>query len=445
MCDTLYVAANRTRSRYAIFGKNSDRQRNEAQGVSVVPRSNHASGTMLKCTYLELPQVCQTHAALLCRPFWGWGAEMGANEHGLVIGNEGLHSRGRPPEEAALTGMDLVRLALERTATARDAVRLITELLETYGQGGNCGHLTEAYYHNGFLIADPKEAFVLETVDREWMAEPAQAVRTMSNIYSVGSGALQVSRGMRELLGAFGCDAGGRPDYARLITHPNREHIGQAGARRLRSAQLLEEGGQPLTVAEVRAVLRDHGSPSHSGRSWHPADSPHISLCMHAGAGERAGQTVGSMISDIRDEGSIHWVTATSAPCLSIFKPVLLHLGVPEHGPVPSDRFDPNTLWWRHEVLHRTALERDLPNFLEEIGPERDALEAEFDRDIDAVQRGGGDNDKRHIIDQCWRRASEMEARWWHRLQRSARVGPSAYQESWLQMNERAGFVKLHA
>src|SRR5687767_8257813 len=110
MCDTIIATPPSTAERIVLFGKNSDRQRNEAQALELKPRADYVAGEMLKCTYMELPQAAHTHAVLLSRPFWTWGVEMGANEHGVVIGNEGLHVRGPAPESKALTGMDLLRL-----------------------------------------------------------------------------------------------------------------------------------------------------------------------------------------------------------------------------------------------------------------------------------------------------------------------------------------------
>ena len=78
-----------------------------------------------------------------------WGAEMGANEHGVVIGNEAIFAKAKPAK-TGLTGMDLLRLALERSASADEALETITSLLGTHGQGGSGGYGHPFYYHNSY-------------------------------------------------------------------------------------------------------------------------------------------------------------------------------------------------------------------------------------------------------------------------------------------------------
>lgn len=65
----------------------------------------------LQCTYIEIPQAAHTHAVMLSKPAWLWGAEMGANEHSVAIGNEAVWTKEAGPQDAeeALLGMDLVR------------------------------------------------------------------------------------------------------------------------------------------------------------------------------------------------------------------------------------------------------------------------------------------------------------------------------------------------
>ena len=125
----------------------------------------------MRCTWIEIEQVPETNAVLLSRPFWMWGAEIGANEHGVVIGNEAVYTD-EPYAASGLTGMDLLRLALERAATAAEGVEQIVTLLERHGQGGGCGHeRRSATYHNSFIVADAKAAWVVETAGRRWAVE----------------------------------------------------------------------------------------------------------------------------------------------------------------------------------------------------------------------------------------------------------------------------------
>ena len=185
MCDTVVALPPTTADGAVLFAKNSDRERNEAQAVELIAAAEHPSDAGLSCTYIAIPQARRTLACLLCRPFWMWGAEMGANEAGVVIGNEAVHARLPAARRRALTGMDLVRLGLERGESAGEALEAIITLLERHGQGGDCGYLRRFYYHNSFMIADRRDAFVLETVNRSWAVERVRGIRAISNALSI--------------------------------------------------------------------------------------------------------------------------------------------------------------------------------------------------------------------------------------------------------------------
>ncbi|VCY59144.1 hypothetical protein BANRA_04908 [Pseudomonas aeruginosa] len=155
MCDTLILR----HQGQTWFAKNSDREPAEPQRLLRLPAVRNDPEARLRTTYLDIPQVARRHALVISQPSWIWGAEMGVNEHGVAIGNEAVFTRLTRQRGAALLGMDLLRLGLERGASAREALEVITGLLQRYGQGGPAGYRDKRLrYDNSFLIADPGEA-----------------------------------------------------------------------------------------------------------------------------------------------------------------------------------------------------------------------------------------------------------------------------------------------
>lgn len=233
MCDTLVAVVDGR----VLFAKSSDRDPNEAQALDWRPAARHPDGATVRCTYLTIPQARETHAALLSRPFWMWGAEIAANVHGVTVGNEAVFTR-QPYAATGLTGMDLVRLAVERAATATDAVAILGALLEQHGQGGGCGHERRAFtYHNSFLVADRTGAFVVETAGRRWVAERVDRAASISNALTLPS-----LRGERDRL------------RTRVAEADRRQACTLAAARTARAP------------VDLFRALRDHGAGATSPR-----------------------------------------------------------------------------------------------------------------------------------------------------------------------------------
>lgn len=340
MCDTIAIVGTDR----VFLAKNSDRDPNEAQLLEWHPR-RRTDQARLRCTWIDIPDVGETHAILISRPFWMWGAEIGANEHGVTIGNEAVFTRAGY-DASGLTGMDLVRLALERASSAREAVAVMTELLERHGQGGGCGLERPGFtYHNSFLVADPRTAFVLETVGRRWASEEVRGARSISNGLTIP-----------ELADRYADRLAGRvARFERRMAHTG------AAARAARGA------------GDLMTALRSHGDtrwPRYSLISGTLA-----APCMHGGGMVASSQTTASWVAELGPDRCRHWVTATSSPCLSLFKPVAVErLPLASLGPLPTDRADPDSLFWAHERLHRAVLRA--PDVLAPLFvPERDALE----------------------------------------------------------------------
>lgn len=361
MCDTMVVIWPDGIG----FAKNSDRDPNEAQRLEWVPAQVHSLGSRQRCTWICIPQVRQTRAVLLSRPFWTWGAEMGANDAGLVVGNEAVFTR-RPMDSPGLTGLDLVRLALERSDSVESAVEVITQLIHTHGQGGRAGYSNANFrYHNSFLMADIHGAAVLEAAGREIAVQRvSQGVRAISNGLTISS--LQpYADGLRGRV-AQSCQRRGR-----------MEQLGQAVADPHGLTMALRDHG---TKGTASCELSNQSPQVHSENSLDSApvfrrlNGALSAPCVHYGGLIAGSQTVASWVSHLTPAGVQHWATGTSAPCISLFRP--LSLDQPRDVGSPQGTPDSTSLWWRFEHLHRRLM-LDW-GAAAELKAERDAIERAF-------------------------------------------------------------------
>jgi len=452
MCDTLVAIGNATADGTVILAKNSDRQPNEAQVLTYASRAVHRDGDMVRCTYVKIPQVRETYEVLLSRPFWLWGGEMGVNECGVAIGNVAVFTKQPYNKTPGLIGMDFIRLALERADTARGVLDAIVELLETYGQGGNCGCAHNEYYYNSFIIADPNGAWVLETVDKFWAAERVRDVRTISNGLTIGSEWDVASPGLVEHAIEKGwCKSADDFSFARCYSDFLYTRFGGSHDRQHRSTELLEANKGHITVETMMAALRDHGPQAAADPSWNPSRGWLSDVvCMHAGFGPtRPGLVAGSLVAHLTPDLPTFWMTGTASPCTGIFKPIYLGGdGLPDLGPEPTAAYDPDSLWWTHERLHRAVI-RDYAARLPIYRDERDALEATFLREAAEIHeryRGASADERAEPLAaftaSCFERASEATARWTKTVTFvPARRSPVLFSIAWDKFDTQAKFV----
>jgi len=444
VCDTFVALPPFTADGSVILAKNSDREPNEPQVLEYHPAVEHTQGRRLRCTYRTLPQVRRTLATLLSRPFWMWGAEMGANERGVVIGNEAVFTRLPRPREERLTGMDLLRLALERSASAQAALECIVRLLADHGQGGPCGYTDKSLaYHSSYLIADPREAWVLETAGSLWAAARVYGRYAISNCLTIGEAFDEAHPELIQTARRRGWLRPGQVfHFARCYSDWFYSTFSAGRKRRSRSEQLLaarrpERGRGPgLAVADAMAILRDHGGEEPYQPDAHLLMSH---LCAHSanGLARHAAQSTASLVAHLGERGNVFWATGTSAPCTGVFKPVWLEGGVlPYLGTAPGPRYNPRSLWWRHEALHRRILQ-DYPSGAAVLRREQAEMETELLRRAAAVPRRG----RFALTEQAFRLAAQAEARWLQELRQlpAARRPGLVYQAYWNAQNRAAG------
>lgn len=358
-CDTMVVVAAASATGHTIFAKNSDRNPNEAQYLTVVEAATHEPGSMVECTHVSIPQAEATYRVLGSRPYWIWGFEHGVNEKGVAVGNEALFAKEPASAEPGLIGMDYVRLVLERASTADEGLEVLTALLEEHGQSGPTSALVARGYDNGYIIADSETAWMVETVGKHWAAKRVADVGRISNAYSVGADYDRISDGAIEFATSRGWydPAQGEPfDFAAVFQDLTIPHLPACVMRLNRSEELMGEkfSAGKLTVEDMMENLRD--VRGNSARTWIPGRPDEWSINRHANQ-VNGSETAAAMVAELSPNG--YALLALAGPRLSSFVPVWYDdLGtdeVPWEQPEMAGDRDP---WWEMEHFQR-LIERD--------------------------------------------------------------------------------------
>lgn len=166
-----YVGKNRTADGSVLIGGTGE----EVSGhwLEIVPRRQHAPGTMIEVGVTErarmpgrlirIPQVAQTHKYITMNysEYMGLPPPLtngGINEYQVAVRDVWSPSRRElvamtPEVQTGPQYSDLARIALERARTAREAVKVMGELIDTHGES--------TYGGNSHMLADPDEGWVM--------------------------------------------------------------------------------------------------------------------------------------------------------------------------------------------------------------------------------------------------------------------------------------------
>jgi dipeptidase len=281
-------------------------------------------------------------------------------------------------------------------------------LLEAHGQGGPAGFHDKGFcYDSSFLIADPGEAWVLETAGRDW------AARRVSGCYAISN---QLTLGRERDLASAAVPA--EADFARRFDTRLVPYFARSARRRALSLHHLQRARQP-SLARMAFQLR-----AHRGDNEDPAGGSNADVCMHAAGFIRRHQTTGSMIARLDANGPTVLFTGTSAPCLSIFRPAAFE---GEFSVLtPAGKEVEALLWRRHEFLHRRALAD--PDLRVRLRATRDPIEAKIFAELDAVRPGADALQRADRLAAAWhkvlweslpQRPAQKSSRFWSRLARA--------------------------
>jgi len=341
-CDSWIAMPDATASGHMILAKTSDVAYYECEPFMRWEGGTHKPGEVIELQYQKIPQVERTYTVLGASQFWLWGAEQAINEHGVAIAAEAVFSkewretlnkakRGEKVERGIL-GISLVRLALERGKTAREVLDVMGEFIEKYGQWGSglagYGDL-DGSFDLSYIIADGKEAWILEAVGHEWAAKQIKkGVANISNYLTIrGDWDLCSDNMVQNAIdkGWWPADKREEFDFALAYSDPETQ-LAPNLIRGKRVAQLIKEKEGDIDVEWMFRISRDHLEGTFlEGPYFNAAIPDFLTICMHhSPANFTWGITASTNVFVLPDEDAdIVPVAyyAADVPCCSVFVP----------------------------------------------------------------------------------------------------------------------------
>ncbi|MFO0929472.1 MAG: carcinine hydrolase/isopenicillin-N N-acyltransferase family protein [Gemmataceae bacterium] len=392
--DMVVALARATQDGFTFFGHNANAHSGETPTLVGTPGSEFAPGDVVELSHLRLPQPRHTFAVLAARLGHERGYPHGVNARGVAIGCTPIATR-CPTTEAGLSGPELVRLVLERAASAHQAVELLTDLIGRHGQDARGDH--------AFLLADAGEAYLVEAAGRHWVLGQIGSVRAAGGMCLLRQDWDRISRGLSDLAIARGWwPADGRKlDFAAAVGQAGADHA--AAFRRWGQATLrLEQHHGGIDGGFVQRLLADLATAAAPLDAAAPAEV----------------QTAGSLIVRLgptADALPVAWY-AFGTPEASVYLPALPGVELPlGYGDGAASRIGRLLARWQddarrdpawraalHAMLNR--LQGQLDDHLHEFLPEATALHRRGQ--AEALQRVAG-----AFLQHCAERFDDAAAR----------------------------------
>jgi dipeptidase len=384
-----------------LFAKNSDRPQEEAQPLVQVSAADHVGSEFSGTQFVGVPQLGHTYRHVGSKPYWCAGYEHGFNEHQVVIGNEALPSLLPEVAEPKMVGMELLRLGLERSKTAEEAVDVMTGLVTEFGQGNFANDAGVRTYDNIFLIADPISAYVVECVGHDWAVKRVENITSISNVGQVGKDADRVSQGAKAQatrLGLF--EMGSDESFSFSKSFADAEAGLNGLARQCRSDAMLNVGAGGLDARSMMQVLTDHSNGENPNEAPVVDVAGNLSICLHRRAGDQSGASTASLVADLCATGErlpVYW-TGMYSPCMTAFMPMFIEGDLPPSLGIGGQKASTESPWWdfyrltHHGLAGGAEVRAEIRSELAIL--QNELFDSAYDmaaRGRDLVANGGGD------------------------------------------------------
>ena len=172
-----------------------------------------------------------------------------------------------------------------------------------FGQGGICGYEDKRMaYHNSFIIADPRQGWVLETAGHLWAALKISDFYAISNGLTIGEHFDACHPELIETARRKGWLKKGQAfHFARCYSDWFYTTFSASRRRRDRSRNLIQACKGSMDVLSAFRILRDHQELDYQPGSHFLGDR----ICAHAAnkPARHASQTTGSLVAHLKPGG----------------------------------------------------------------------------------------------------------------------------------------------
>jgi len=363
-CTTAVFGKNATADGSVLMASSEDDEEDEehpCRHLIYHARATYPAGTELKLTAEIIAQVPVTYC-YYSNDVQGLQQRQvvdGINEHGVAVTTNTIYSKEQPLKKGGISVGEKIQLILERCKTAKEGVKLVSQLQDNYG-----GTFEHQWAGMTYFIADSNEAWAVECTPRHWVAKrcPDDGAFLYANemllesdydmastdliSYAVKEGWYDLSSGPFSFKTVYG---------ERLGEDWNMERI-----KRMDSLLLPKMG--TIRAQDLATFLRDHyegtGCTYHYPPHAYHAGG-HYTICNSTTHDAEVWHLRSYMPADI---GCVMWCSMSS-PCENVFQPVWAGArgNTPLEYNVGADELDLRSAWW---VTHSIQLmvDRDYDN-----------------------------------------------------------------------------------
>lgn len=369
-CTTVLIGKDMTADGSVIHAHNEDMGFSAVGRLYSVKGKTHKSGEKLKIPYVTIPQVEKTYQ------YWASGNAysssglgvstetrpydyvlVGMNHWGMTMACNWMWSKEENMSEEGIRRYAIRQLILERAKTAQDAVKIIADFIEQYGQA-DWGGLD-------YALADPNEAWIVETTTHHWVARKIKddEILVIANRFTIGKDYDKSSKGLIEFAQKKGWYDPSKEDFSFRDAYGRPDKMDQAydKDRETRVMSLLKEKQGIITPEDLFLVLRDRyeGTPKYTKplnvENWREMSEGRL-IPRTISNNLTQSSSVAHLRSDMPVEvGSVMWYSMVGPQYSGYFPVYAAATTVPDEYSNVNSTYSPDSAWWTSRMLQKVA------------------------------------------------------------------------------------------